>query len=86
MDFLDLNDAALLAWDSVSWEDDPWARGGYAYFHPDFNPADPGMAGATLPPRLLRRRTHQPEVAGIHERSGGVRVQGGGGSRLQLGN
>jgi monoamine oxidase len=37
--FLNLKNANLLAWDSVSWEDDPWARGGYAYFHREFNPA-----------------------------------------------
>jgi monoamine oxidase len=39
MDFVDLTHAELLAWNSVSWEDDPWAGGGYAYFDPRFNPA-----------------------------------------------
>ena len=39
MDFLDLKNAGVVAWDSVSWEDDPWARGGYAYYDPAFNPA-----------------------------------------------
>jgi monoamine oxidase len=39
MSFVDLRGANLVAWDSVSWEDDPWARGGYAYFDPTFNPA-----------------------------------------------
>jgi monoamine oxidase len=39
MDFIDFKTARLLAWDSVSWEDDPWARGGYAYIHHEFNPA-----------------------------------------------
>jgi len=39
MDFLELKGASLVAWDSVSWEDDPWARGGYAYYDPSFNPA-----------------------------------------------
>jgi monoamine oxidase len=39
MDFLDLKHAHLVAWESVSWEDDPWARGGYAYFHHRFDPA-----------------------------------------------
>jgi monoamine oxidase len=34
-----LKGASLVAWDSVSWEDDPWARGGYAYYDPSFNPA-----------------------------------------------
>ena len=39
MDFLDLKKANLLAWDSVSWEAEPWSLGGYAYFDPGFNPA-----------------------------------------------
>jgi monoamine oxidase len=29
----------LLATRVVRWEDDPWARGGYAYFHPGFDPS-----------------------------------------------
>ncbi len=28
----------LLASDVISWEDDPWSRGGYAYFDPSFDP------------------------------------------------
>src|SRR4029077_4350798 len=39
MDWLDLKKANLLAWDSVSWEHDPWARGGYAFFDHHYNPA-----------------------------------------------
>ncbi len=31
--------ARLLAFRSVRWEDDPWARGGYAYFDPAYAPA-----------------------------------------------
>ena len=30
--------AAILASQLVVWEDDPWARGGYAYFDPSFDP------------------------------------------------
>lgn len=30
--------ATLIASQSVVWDDDPWARGGYAYFDPAFNP------------------------------------------------
>jgi monoamine oxidase len=30
--------ANLIASRSVVWDDDPWARGGYAYFDPTFNP------------------------------------------------
>jgi monoamine oxidase len=37
--WLDLKKTKLLAWDSVSWEHDPWARGGYAFFDPRFPPA-----------------------------------------------
>jgi monoamine oxidase len=37
--WMHLEKATLLASDSVSWEHDPWARGGYAFFDPRFNPA-----------------------------------------------
>lgn len=30
--------ATLLEARTISWEDDPWARGGYAYFDPGFDP------------------------------------------------
>lgn len=30
--------AALLASRAIVWDDDPWARGGYAYFDPGFDP------------------------------------------------
>jgi monoamine oxidase len=30
--------ARLLASRTIVWETDPWARGGYAYFHPGFDP------------------------------------------------
>jgi monoamine oxidase len=36
--WLDLKKASLLASDSVSWENDPWARGGYAVFDPGYRP------------------------------------------------
>jgi monoamine oxidase len=36
--FLDVKHASLVAWQSVSWEDDPWVRGGYAYYDSSFNP------------------------------------------------
>jgi monoamine oxidase len=39
MDWLDLQEANLVAWDSVSWENDAWSRGGYAYFDHRYNPA-----------------------------------------------
>lgn len=31
--------AALLETWTIAWEDDPWSRGGYAYFDPSFDPA-----------------------------------------------
>ena len=37
--WLDLKGVDVTAWSSVSWEDDPWARGGYALFDPHFDPA-----------------------------------------------
>jgi monoamine oxidase len=37
--WLDLKDAELIAWDSVTWEKDPWSRGGYACFDTQFTPA-----------------------------------------------
>jgi monoamine oxidase len=30
--------AKLIAAQSVVWDHDPWARGGYAYFDPSFDP------------------------------------------------
>jgi monoamine oxidase len=30
--------APVLAWQAVTWERNPWARGGYAYFDPGFDP------------------------------------------------
>ena len=30
--------STLLASRTIVWEDDPWARGGYAYFDPSFDP------------------------------------------------
>jgi monoamine oxidase len=36
--WLNLEKTRLLAWDSVTWERDPWAGGGYAFFHAGFTP------------------------------------------------
>jgi monoamine oxidase len=36
--WMDLDRTSLLASDSVSWEKDPWARGGYAFFDAGFDP------------------------------------------------
>ena len=38
--FFGIGDAHLIASHSVSWEDDPWARGGYALFDPSFAPSE----------------------------------------------
>ena len=37
--WLGVHDMPVLASRVVSWEDDPWARGGYAYFDPAYDPA-----------------------------------------------
>lgn len=37
LDWLGAADAAVLASWMISWEDDPWARGGYAYFDPAYD-------------------------------------------------
>jgi monoamine oxidase len=39
LDWLGRRETELIAARVVSWEDDPWARGGYAYFDPDYDPA-----------------------------------------------
>ena len=39
LDWLGSRGAALMASRQVVWESDPWARGGYAYFDPSFDPA-----------------------------------------------
>jgi monoamine oxidase len=36
--WLPLKKASFVAWDSVSWEKDRWARGGYAFFDPRYRP------------------------------------------------
>jgi monoamine oxidase len=38
MDWLDLSKPDLVAWDSVSWEHEPWSRGGYAFLHRQYKP------------------------------------------------
>ena len=37
--FFGIGRAKLIAARSISWEDDPWARGAYAYFDPSFPPS-----------------------------------------------
>jgi monoamine oxidase len=37
--WLGSRDAELMAAQQIVWESDPWARGGYAYFDPAFDPA-----------------------------------------------
>jgi monoamine oxidase len=44
LSFFGVGDARLIASHSISWEDDPWARGGYALFDPRF----PASARALL--------------------------------------
>jgi monoamine oxidase len=39
LSFFGVGDARLIASHSICWEDDPWARGGYALFDPSFPPS-----------------------------------------------
>ena len=39
LDWLGSQDANLVAWRQVAWDADPWARGGYAFFDPGFDPS-----------------------------------------------
>jgi monoamine oxidase len=39
LSWLNLKNNELLAWSSVSWENERWSRGGYAFFDPQFPPA-----------------------------------------------
>ena len=39
LEWLGSKHAALLASRQIVWEHDPWARGGYAFFDPEFDPA-----------------------------------------------
>ena len=39
MSWLKLTNTELLAWTSTSWEQEPWSRGGYAFFDTQFPPA-----------------------------------------------
>lgn len=39
LDFFGVGGARLIAHDSVSWEDDRWARGAYAFFDPSCSPS-----------------------------------------------
>jgi monoamine oxidase len=38
LSWLDLKKTKLIASSSMSWEDEPWSRGGYAFFDPQFDP------------------------------------------------
>jgi len=39
LSWLKLNNSELIGWTSVSWEGEPWSRGGYAFFDPAFTPS-----------------------------------------------
>jgi monoamine oxidase len=38
LSWLNLKKSELIAWTSVSWENERWSRGGYAFFDPQFTP------------------------------------------------
>ena len=60
--------ADLVAWRQISWDADPWARGGCAFVDPSFYPALRPWLGASVRSDLLRGRAHEPCVARVHER------------------
>jgi monoamine oxidase len=39
LSWLNLKNTEMIAWTSISWEDERWSRGGYAYFDPQFTPS-----------------------------------------------
>jgi monoamine oxidase len=39
LDWLGSRRASLVGWRQIAWDADPWARGGYAFFDPGFDPA-----------------------------------------------
>ena len=39
LSWLDLRKTRLVAWSTISWEDEEWSRGGYAFFDPQFPPS-----------------------------------------------
>jgi monoamine oxidase len=39
LDWLGAGRADVIAWRQVAWDADPWARGGYAFFDPAFDPS-----------------------------------------------
>lgn len=39
LSWLNLKNTEMIAWSSLSWEDEPWSRGGYAFFDPQFPPS-----------------------------------------------
>ena len=39
LSWLNLKNNQLIGWSSVSWENEPWSRGGYAFFDPQFPPS-----------------------------------------------
>ena len=39
LSWLNLKNSEMIAWTSMSWEDERWSRGGYAFFDPQFTPS-----------------------------------------------
>ena len=39
LSWIDLQRVQLTAWTTLAWENEPWSRGGYAYFDPQFPPS-----------------------------------------------
>ena len=81
LSWLGTSPAELEASRQVVWESDPFARGGYAYFDPSFDPALREWLARPCRPPLLRGRAHQHPLAGLHERRGRERPPRGRGNR-----
>jgi hypothetical protein len=80
LDWLGGKRADLIASRQVAWDDDPWARGGYAFFDPAFDPALRSWLARPAGRLFFAGDTRQP-VAGLHERRHRERPPRRGGSR-----
>jgi len=67
LSFFGLPRARLIASRGTTWEDDPWARGGYAFFDASFPPSARRMLA--LPwKRVFFAGEHKQNLARVYER------------------
>ena len=72
----------VLASRTIRWDQDPWARGGYALLSRRSGPALARLARAAGRPRRVRRRAHERPLAGLRQRRRRERTARGRGNRL----